>query len=122
MRVEMARLTGKLDNIRRLQEMGMINSFPTTAQTDKPIKGEDAAQIVSITGQGTMRSNKAQAISQNESSAGAVMDKISFYTTELHRLLDLVDENKKTKKARKKKKKPIVSRGSSVGSSGSSFL
>ena len=59
MRVEMARLTGKLDNIRRLQEMGMINSFPTTAQTEKPIKGEDAAQIVSITGQGTMRSNKA---------------------------------------------------------------
>ena len=42
-------------------------------------------------------------MSKDDSDAAAVMDKIQFYTTELHRLLDLVDGNKKSKKARKKK-------------------
>ena len=47
-----------------------------------------------------MASNKARIINQDESNASALMDKIQFYTTELHRMLDMVDKNKKSSKAR----------------------
>ena len=67
-----------------------------------------AAGVVSIDGHGTISSNKGQTLSKQETDAGAVMDKIQFYTTELHRLLDLVDGNKRSKQARKKAIKPKI--------------
>ena len=57
---------------------------------------------MSIDGHGTMPSSKAQSLIQDESNVPAVMDKIQIYTTELHRLLDLVDGSKKSKQARRK--------------------
>ena len=108
MREELARMTDKLDNIRRLQEMGMLNSFPSiiSQQTDDRsfvgASGPATGAVTTISGHGTLASSKAQTISKEETDATAVMDKIQFYTTELHRLLDLVDANKHTKNARKK--------------------
>ena len=67
-----------------------------------------AAGVVSIDGHGTISSSKVQTLTREETDAGAVMHKIQFYTTELHRLLDLVDGNKHTKQARKKAKKAKV--------------
>ena len=62
------------------------------------------SHVVSIDGHGTMNSNHAKKVSKDESSTGVVMEKIEFYTSELHRLLDLVDNNKKSKHARKRSK------------------
>ena len=62
--------------------------------------GHGQTSVISISGQGTMASNKARIINQDESNASALMDKIQFYTTELHRMLDMVDKNKKSSKAR----------------------
>jgi len=58
---------------------------------------------MTIDGLGTMASKKAKIIEKDESNVNAIMDKIQLYTTELHRMLDLVDKEKRSVKARKKK-------------------
>ena len=59
--------------------------------------------MLTIEGHGTLSSSNQQTLDKDESNATAVMEKIQFYTTELHRLLDLVDNDKKSKGARKRR-------------------
>ena len=63
MREELARMTDKLDNIRRLQEMGMLNSFPSISQkTDQSFVGTSGpatGAVTTISGHGTLASSKA---------------------------------------------------------------
>ena len=57
---------------------------------------------MTIEGYGTLPASKAQTLQKEDDNVNAVMDKIQLYTTELHRLLDIVDLSKKTKKTRAK--------------------
>ena len=77
----MARLSDKMNNVRRLQEMGMMSSFPTTmSQTEATPKMYSAnqfgTQIISIDGKGTMSSQKANIMAKHDSDLSAVMEKI----------------------------------------------
>ena len=57
---------------------------------------------MTIEGYGTLPASKAQTLQKEDDNVNVVMDKIQLYTTELHRLLDIVDLSKKTKKTRAK--------------------
>ena len=56
--------------------------------------------MVSIDGQATVNTKELKKPDKDESSTNVVLQKIDFYTSELHRLLDLVDKSKKTKQKR----------------------
>ena len=78
----MTRLSDKLNNVRRLQEMGMMSSFPTTmSQTEATPKmyvdaNQFATQIISIDGKGTMSAQKANIMKKEDKDLSAVMEKI----------------------------------------------
>ena len=89
LQLEVNRLTNKIDNIRRLQEIGAINSMPSTMKAEE--EEESDAVLLSrleLKGTGPSISDRSQG---GTSDTDVVIQKIRYYTTELHGLLDVLE-------------------------------